>query len=152
MRGRPLHSACPFSFTGPGGAAKTPALGVPVRRTCVHRGNASPGGLPIVDRLSFVSHNARMVESWNTGMSSSEDDEVDEAMKALTRIFCDPKLTAKAHFRCRVEGPTEIDELLESIMDETFGPYARSRYKRWVGRLYRLDLIPKVPAGWVDNP
>jgi hypothetical protein len=109
-------------------------------------------GCPLLIACHFVSHNASMVESWNTGMSSSEDDEVDEAMKALTRIFCDPKLTAKAHFRCSVDEPTEIDELFESIMDETFGPYARSRYKRWVSRLYRLDLIPKVPAGWVDNP
>ena len=83
-------------------------------------------------------------------MSSSEDAEFDEAMKALKRIFSDPKLTAKAHFRCRVEGPTEIDELLESIMDETFGPHPRSSYKRWVARLYRLGLIPTVPAGWVD--
>jgi hypothetical protein len=85
-------------------------------------------------------------------MSSSEDDEANEAMKALARIFSDPKLTAKAHFRCSVDGPTEIDELFESIMDETFGPHPRSRYKRWVGRLYRLGLIPKVPEGWVDEP
>jgi hypothetical protein len=85
-------------------------------------------------------------------MSSSEDDDADEAMKALTRIFSDQKLTAKAHFRCSVDGPTEIDELFESVMDETFGPHPRSRYKRWVGRLYRLGLIPEVPAGWVDDP
>ena len=81
-------------------------------------------------------------------MSSSEDAEFDEAMKALKRIFSDPKLTAKAHFRCRVEGPTEIDELFESIMDETFGLHARSEYKRWVSRLCRLGLIPEVPADW----
>ena len=83
-------------------------------------------------------------------MSSSEDDEVGEAMEALTRIFSDPQLTAKAYFRCSVDGPTEIDRLFESIMDETFGLNARSKYKRWVTRLYRLGLIPKVPADWVD--
>ena len=83
-------------------------------------------------------------------MSSSEDDEVDEAMEALTRIFSDPKLAAKAHFRCSVDGPTEMDRLFESIMDETFGLHARSEYKRWVTRLYRLGLIPEVPADWGD--
>lgn len=83
-------------------------------------------------------------------MSSLEDVEVDEAMKALTRIFSDPKLIAKAHFRCNVNGPTEIDRLFESIIDETFGLHARSDYKRWLNRLYRFGLIPKVPAEWVD--
>jgi len=85
-------------------------------------------------------------------MSSSEDDEIDQAMKALTRIFSDPKLTEKAHFRCSVDGPTEIDRLFESIIGEAFGVHARSKYKRWVSRLYRLGLIPKVPAEWVDPP
>jgi len=68
---------------------------------------------------------------------------------ALTRIFSDPKLAAKAHFRCSVDGPTEMDRLFESIMDETFGLHARSEYKRWVSRLYRLGLIPEVPD-WGD--
>ena len=98
----------------------------------------------------FVLHNARTLEVGLRGMSSSEDAEFDEAMKALKRIFSDPKLTAKAHFRCRVEGPTEIDELFESIMDEAFGPHARSKYKRWVSRLYRLGLIPTIPSEWLD--
>ena len=84
-------------------------------------------------------------------MSSSEDDEVDEAMEALTRIFSDPKLAAKAHFRCSVDGPTEMDRLFESIMDEAFGPHARSKYKRWVSRLYRLGLIPTIPSEWLDT-
>jgi hypothetical protein len=73
-----------------------------------------------------------------------------EAMEALTRIFSDLKLAAKAHFRCSVDGPTEMDRLFESIMDETFGLHARSEYKRWVSRLYRLGLIPEVPGDWVD--
>jgi len=83
-------------------------------------------------------------------MSSSKDNEVDEAMKALTQIFSDPKLPSKAHFRCSVDGPTELDLFFERIIDEVFGPDPNSEYKCWVRRLYRLGLISKVPPEWGD--
>jgi hypothetical protein len=54
-------------------------------------------------------------------MSSSKDNEADDAMKALTELFSDPKLRSKAHFRCSTEGPTEFDLIFETIPDKTFG-------------------------------
>jgi hypothetical protein len=32
----------------------------------------------------------------------------DEAMRKLVELFSDPSLASKAHFRCCVDGPTEI--------------------------------------------
>lgn len=81
-------------------------------------------------------------------MSSSKDSEADEAMKALTRLFSDPKIPSKAHFRCRVDGPTETDLFFESILDETFGYDPNSKYKCWVRRLHRLGLISWIPREW----
>jgi hypothetical protein len=83
-------------------------------------------------------------------MSSSEESEADEAMKALTRLFSDPKLPSKAHFRCSVDGPSEGDLLFESIIDEILCLDPSSNYKSWVRRLYRLGLISRIPAKWAD--
>ena len=50
--------------------------------------------------------------------------------------------------RCCVDGPDEFDFLFESIVDEQFGYDPNSEYKRWVRRLYRLGLIPRIPREW----
>ena len=38
--------------------------------------------------------------------------------------------------------------MFESIVDEQFGYDPNSEYKRWVRRLYRLGLIPRIPREW----
>jgi hypothetical protein len=72
----------------------------------------------------------------------------DEAMAKLTELFSDPNLPSKAQFCCSTEGPTEFDIWFESIIDEQFGYDPNSEYKRWVRRLYRLGLIPRIPRDW----
>jgi hypothetical protein len=73
---------------------------------------------------------------------------VHEAVTKLTELFSDPALESKARFRCGVEGPDEFDVLFESIFDDQFGYDPDSEYKRWVQRLYRLGLIPRIPSEW----
>jgi hypothetical protein len=82
-------------------------------------------------------------------MSSSKENEADEAMKALTRIFSDPKLPSKAHLRCSVDGPTELD-LLFATIHEAFCLDPSSSYKCWIRRLYSLGLISTIPTEWAD--
>jgi hypothetical protein len=72
----------------------------------------------------------------------------EEAMAKLAELFSDPSLSSNARLRCGVEGPTEFDILFESIIDEQFGYDSNSEYKRWVRRLYRLGLIPRIPREW----
>ena len=81
-------------------------------------------------------------------MVFSKERETDEAMKALTQIFSDPKLRSRAHFRCSVEGPMESDVFFEKFLDEAFGHNPNSKYKCWVRRLYSLGLISKIPREW----
>ena len=72
----------------------------------------------------------------------------DEAMRELVELFSDPSLAYKAQFRCGIEGPTEIDVLFESIIDEQYGYDPNSEYKRWVRRLHKLGLISRIPPEW----
>jgi hypothetical protein len=72
----------------------------------------------------------------------------DQAMAELVELFSDPNIPSKAQFRCGVEGPTEIDVLFESIIHEQPGYVSNSEYKRWVRRLHRLSLIPRIPREW----
>jgi hypothetical protein len=87
-------------------------------------------------------------------MSHKEEPELklspaaDEAMAKLVELFSDPSLASKAQFRCCVDGPTEFEVLLESIVDEQFGYNPNSEYKRWVRSLYRLGLILRIPGEW----
>jgi hypothetical protein len=87
-------------------------------------------------------------------MSHREESELkvspaaDEAMAQLVELFSDPSLASQAQFRCCVDGPDEFDFLFESIVDEQFGYDPNSEYKRWVRRLYRLGLIPRIPREW----
>ena len=71
-----------------------------------------------------------------------------EAMAKLVELFSDPSLASKAQFRCCVDGPTEFEVLLESIVDEQFGYNPNSEYKRWIRSLYRLGLILRIPSEW----
>jgi hypothetical protein len=87
-------------------------------------------------------------------MSHKEEPELklspaaDEAMAKLVELFSDPSLASKAQFHCCVDGPTEFEVLLESIVDEQFGYNPNSEYKRWVRSLYRLGLILRIPSEW----
>jgi len=83
-------------------------------------------------------------------MGASKESEADEAMKGLTQLFSDPSLSSKAHFRCSVDGPTELDLFFETIIDKLFSPDPNSKYKCWVRHLYRLGLISTIPREWRD--
>ncbi len=74
--------------------------------------------------------------------------EADAAMAELVKIFSDPNLPTKPRSRCGVDGPDEFDVLFESIIDDQFGHDPNGEYKRWVRRLYRLGLIPRIPSEW----
>ena len=44
--------------------------------------------------------------------------EADAAMKELVELFSDPALPSRATFRCRSEGPDELDVLIESLFEK----------------------------------
>ena len=73
----------------------------------------------------------------------SVEEIADEGFRGLTEIFSDPKLRGRAHFRCSLEGPSEIDLALHRAIDEVFG-CEEHEYERWVERLYRLGLIKSL--------
>jgi len=87
-------------------------------------------------------------------MSNTEEPDLkvspaaDQAMAKLVELFSDPSISSKAQFRCGIEGPTEIDVLFESIIDEQYGYDPNSEYKRWVRRLHKLGLISRIPPEW----
>ena len=72
---------------------------------------------------------------------AQKESEADQAMRVLTQLFSTPEVKAKAHRRCGINGPTEIDMLFETVLDDVFGRDPNSDYKRWIRRLYRLGLI-----------
>jgi hypothetical protein len=74
--------------------------------------------------------------------------EADAAMRALKELFSDPKIRCTASFRCSTEGPTDIEVMFESILDDQFGYDPNSEYKQWVRRLYKIGLIPRLPNEW----
>jgi hypothetical protein len=69
-------------------------------------------------------------------------------MAKLVELFSDPALRSRASLRCSTEGPTEVDVLFESIIDEQYGYDPSSEYKRWLRRLYELGLISRIPREW----
>jgi hypothetical protein len=69
-------------------------------------------------------------------------------MKALTEMFSDPKFRSMARLCCPIDGPTKIEVMLQSIIDEVFGADHDSKYKAWVRRLYRLGFISRIPREW----
>ena len=93
-----------------------------------------------------------MKQSLNVPHAEEPPEEIspaaDAAMRELVELFSDPAVVATAHLRCSTEGPTEFDVLFESIIDDQFGHDPNSEYKRWVRRLYRLGLIPRIPREW----
>ena len=72
----------------------------------------------------------------------------DEAMRKLVELFSAPTVASQARFRCSTEGPTEVDVMFESIIDEQYGYDPNSEYKQWVRRLYKIGLIPRLPDEW----
>ena len=58
----------------------------------------------------------------------------DAAMRELVELFSDPAVVARAHFRCSTEGPTDIEVMFESILDDQFGYDPNSEYKNWIRR------------------
>jgi hypothetical protein len=67
-----------------------------------------------------------------------------DAMKALAELFSSPRVRAHAHFRYRIDGPTEVEKAFDSACKEVFGrdwDKADKEHKRWVRRLRRLGLI-----------
>jgi hypothetical protein len=72
----------------------------------------------------------------------------DAAMRDLKELFSDPAIAAQARLRCSIEGPDEIDVLLESILDDQFGYEPNSKYKSWIRHLYDLGLISGIPSDW----
>jgi hypothetical protein len=80
--------------------------------------------------------------------ASNQKREADHTMRALTELFSTPEVKAKAHHRCAINGPTEIDVLFETALDEVFGHNANSDYKLWIRQLYKLRLISNMPDDW----
>jgi hypothetical protein len=68
-------------------------------------------------------------------MNDKEDPErklppaAEEAMAKLVELFSDASNHSASRFRCGVEGPTELDFLFESIIDDQFGHDPNSEYK-----------------------
>ena len=97
---------------------------------------------------------ADMTDEANLNVLQTEDPPgeispaLDAAMRELKELFSDPAVASQARLHCSTEGPTEFDVMFESILDEQFGYDLNSEYKRWVRRLYRLGLIPRIPREW----
>ena len=82
------------------------------------------------------------------GNSPPRYHEKDAGMDALADLFSCRKITNRAHFRCSFDGPTDLELLLESVLDEVFGRNPSSAYKCWVRKLHRLGLISTMPKEW----
>jgi hypothetical protein len=65
----------------------------------------------------------------------------DAAMKALAKLFSAPRVINRAHFRYRIDGPTETEKALDAAMEEAFGPDWNKKHESWVRPLRRLGLI-----------
>lgn len=74
-----------------------------------------------------------------------------QAVKGLAQLFSTPEVKAKAHYRCGIGGPTELNVIFEEALDHVFGRDLDSEYKRWVRRLYKLGLISHMPDDWKDQ-
>ena len=96
-----------------------------------------------------------MKQTLNVPQAEESPEEIspaaDAAMRKLVELFSDPAVVAGAHFRCSTEGPTDIDVMIESIIDEQFGYDENSEYKQWGRCLYRLGLIPTIPSEWATS-
>ena len=93
-----------------------------------------------------------MKQSLNVPHAEEPPEEIspaaDAAMRELVELFFDPAVVARAHSRCSTEGPTDIEVMFESILDDQFGYDPNSEYKNWIRRLYGLGLIPRIPSEW----
>jgi hypothetical protein len=89
-----------------------------------------------------------MIQSEGNSSPGRHESAADEPMKALTRLFSAPNRATQPHFRCSIDGPTELNMFFESILDEVFGRDPNSLYKCWVRQLYRLGFISTMPSEW----
>ena len=64
-----------------------------------------------------------------------------DAIDALGELFSDPRIRSHAHFRYRIDGPTEAEKALDTVFKEALGPNWNKKHQRWVRRLRRLGLI-----------
>ena len=64
-----------------------------------------------------------------------------DAIKALGELFSDPRVRSYAHYRYRIDGPTESEQVVDAAFKEVFGP--DKKYERWVRRLRLLGLITR---------
>jgi hypothetical protein len=77
------------------------------------------------------------------------EDAAAKAVNALGHLFSSRDIANKAHFRCSTEGPTDLDVLFESVLDDVFGRDPSRDYKRWIRSLFRLGLISRMPTEWL---
>jgi hypothetical protein len=66
-------------------------------------------------------------------MDASDRQSPDDAMKALVELFSDPRIPNHAHFRYRIDPPTEEERALDAAFNKAFG--SDSKRARWVRRL-----------------
>jgi hypothetical protein len=68
-------------------------------------------------------------------------------VKALGELFSTPRIRDHAHFRYRIDEPTEADQAFDTIFESALGPNWNKKHQRWVRRLRRLGLIGPRLAG-----
>lgn len=68
------------------------------------------------------------------------ESDADQGMESFAQLILAPEVKAKAHHRCGVGGPTELNVVFEEALDHVFGRDPNSEYKRWIRRLYKLGL------------
>jgi hypothetical protein len=94
------------------------------------------------------------VQKFLAGMSHNEEPDLklspaaDQAMAKLVELFSDPTISSKAQFRCSVEGPTEVESCSSQSSMSSSAMIPIVNGKRWVRRLYRLELISTIPSEW----
>lgn len=64
-----------------------------------------------------------------------------EAVTALGELFSNPNVRHPAFFRCSVDGPTEIERVVQAAFDQILGP--DEEREEWIRRLRSLGLIPQ---------
>jgi hypothetical protein len=63
----------------------------------------------------------------------------------------DPRSRSHAHFRYRIEGPTETEEILDSVFKDVFGPNCNKEREKWIRRLRRFGLIGQAMTDGMES-
>jgi hypothetical protein len=74
-------------------------------------------------------------------MSSASDSnrKADEAFQALFELFSSEKVRRHAHRSCPIDGPSELDLMWETAMENSYAP--NLEYRAWVDDLRSKGLI-----------